>query len=200
MEREISPLLKDSIPSKRTDSDYSEERERHIEQEKEIEMRKLQDEIEKSVSSLFKNDPKIGQNRSTVIVDTLSTIVGCSPASLEKANKMEGIMCREESPQLIPKPPTVPLSPRLKSSPMNSPKISPRMLLLGSRVRSEGSVQLPNLGLPYTPMNTPMLEHSILNLDVNNMTGSVPFLKPNEDIIGTVTVFHQRLVRVLLGQ
>jgi hypothetical protein len=180
-----------------SDSDDSDAKAIRLLDQKDIELRKLHDEIEKSVSSLFKNDPMIGQNRSTVIVDKLSNAFEFRSKYQQNAN-VGGVVMNNTgpdgnvniSPLAIPKVPFVPASPRLKStsSPMSSPKVSPRMLILGGRVRSEGGVPLPSLiGLPNTPMNTPRYEHNIVSFDVNNIPPNVSLSNANisDDIVGT---------------
>jgi hypothetical protein len=174
--------------SQGSDTDDTEAKELEIQNRKDSDIRMLQDEIETSVSSLFKNDPKIGQNRSTVIVDKLSHIVKCPPPMIDK-EKVDAAEKTDNSPGSTgsrgnSKKVVGPPSPRSRISPMGSPKISPRLLVLGNRVRSEGAVPLPNLGLPYTPMNTPRLETNVLNIDLNNIPGSISFMKPMDEVIG----------------
>lgn len=70
-----------------------------------------------------------------------------------------------------------------RTSPMNSPRLSPRLIVHGSRVQSEGTYPA-NLTLPYTPMNTPLTACNVLNLDPNNIPGINSFTKQNEDVIG----------------
>jgi hypothetical protein len=172
-----------------SDSDDSDTKAIRLESQKDFEMRKLHDEIEKSVSSLFKNDPMIGQNRSTVIIDELSNALEFRSKFPEKSNvsNSEEIERKgEHSPLTLPKIPIAPSSPRLKASPMNSPKISPRMLILGARVRSEGGVPLPNLVglLPNTPMNTPRYEHNLVSFDVNKIPPAVNLTNTSDVIVG----------------
>lgn len=53
-------------------SDDIKHEEDEIHQRENAEIALIEEDIEKSISTLFKTDPKIGQNRSTVIVDKLS--------------------------------------------------------------------------------------------------------------------------------
>lgn len=186
--KKYAPRIKENASNLGSDTDDTEMKELEIQHRKDAEMRKLQDEIEKSVSSLFKNDPKIGQNRSTVIVDKLSNIVKPQPPVAEKS-QTEMKEEKETSPGSSgtlsnTKKIATPSSPRLLASPMGSPRVSPRLLVLGNRVRSEGGVALPNLMLPYTPMNTPRLECNVLSMDVNSIPGAISFMKPLDDVIG----------------
>ena len=132
-----------------SDSDDSDTKAIRLLDQKDLELRKLHDEIEKSVSSLFKNDPMIGQNRSTVIVDKLSNAfefrsrynqpnanvfsvgVGANNTN-NTTTEPDGGTNVNISPLAIPKVPFAPaVSPRLKSasSPMSSPKVSPCMIV-----------------------------------------------------------------------
>jgi hypothetical protein len=67
-----TPRIKEDITDPGSNSDDTKEEEFQIRRREDAEMAVLEKDIEESISALFQTDLKIGQNRSTVIVDKLS--------------------------------------------------------------------------------------------------------------------------------
>jgi hypothetical protein len=174
-----TPRIKEDDTDDGSHSDDTIAEELEIRRREDAEISVIQEDIEASIASLFKTDPKIGQNRSTVIVDKLSDIMkrlhhslldGGAAVSPETANaedlnaiarlspragshKLRSISYGSGSAALSTSPNLGPSgSPRPRTSP-KSPK-SPAPISFGQRVRSD-SGQMTKLFLPATPLNTP---------------------------------------------
>ena len=151
-------------------SDDTKTGELEIRQREDAEITAVEKEIEKSISALFKTDPKIGQNRSTVIVDKLSAAMKRRhlPSLLEGAlaKSSEPMPLREglsrsvsvgssnldsgssppssSSEMLSTSPKLRPsMSPRSRTSPKLSPRIMKAPLAFITRHRSDDLPELP---------------------------------------------------------
>lgn len=165
-------------------SDRTKEDELEIRRREDAEISVIQEDIEASVAALFQTDPKIGENRSTVIVDKLSDIMkrkhqllldgsmnievvtsddnaeDPSPSAQGRLRSVSNASALSTSPPSSSLGP--PSSPRVSRQSLRlSPKISPKPLsFLSGRSRSDAS-PLINLELPHTPLNTPDLGRAI---------------------------------------
>jgi hypothetical protein len=166
---EATPKISESGKKGNDNSDAKAERlaeELELRRQEDAEMAALEDDIESSISALFSTNPKIGQNRSTVIVDELSeTMRKLHRAKCEdmSESKPESSSFRSQerrgfSTDSVDETPAIsgtsPKASTILTSSLArlSPKISPRSSVLLQRNRSEGG---PALTLPETPLNQP---------------------------------------------
>lgn len=174
---ESTPRIAEKNASKESDdSDNTETDELEIRRREEAEMSTLQDDIEFSISALFKTEPKVGHNQSTVIVDKLSALMKkrqrsgslpqeeLLPVGTPDANDDGSIANELIGPSSLPKdlsglttsPKPAPASPSLRSK--MSPRLSSAKLTLSpksleplKRNRSEGAKAFGK-NLPETPL------------------------------------------------
>jgi len=200
---EATPKIKESGSddgSQQTEDTKTEELE--IRRREDAEISVVEAEIEKSISALFRTDPKIGQNRSTVIVDKLSDAMKRRHRPSGDSSSSES----ETSPAIRPRdvhsrsvsvgtaeifsssPPAsaVPefhssspklrpaLSPRSRASPKLSPRITKTPLAFITRNKSDDGTPFM---LPETPLNTPAS-------GVTYGSGSLPTLPASNPLSG----------------
>jgi C2 domain len=165
---EATPKISESGKKGNDGADAKAERlaeEMEVRRQEDAEMAALEEDIESSISALFSTSPKIGQNRSTVIVDELSEtmrkIHRAKPEDMSES-KPDSSSFRSQDRRFISTddmdetPAIFGTSPKSNSLSTSSfarmsPRISPRSSSLLHRHRSEGG---PTATLPETPMNS----------------------------------------------
>lgn len=156
-----------------SNSDDTRADELEIRRREDAEMAILEKDIEESISALFQTDLKIGQNRSTVIVDKLSDVMnrrhrslleGDAAAlgsdSIADASPDKGRSCSVGEFHFASPPDAGMLStsPKLRPSIALLPRLSPRMSpkpLPHIRSKTVGPA-VPNMFLPENPTHSPL--------------------------------------------
>lgn len=174
-----TPRIKGDHKDHGSDSDDTKTDEMEIRRREDVEMAVLEKDIEESISALFQTDPKIGQNRSTVIVDKLSDVmnrrhrsllddatgtpdgVSFVNASLDDGRALSTGAVNAVMPPLDTG--TLSTSPKVRPSILPLSRLSPRLSpkpVLNLRTRSVTTTGISIMTLPETPLSSMKSEYA----------------------------------------